>query len=132
MTEGELSLARSQRLEKRERIASRRDFLKVYDQGIKVFGKFVVAFSMTGELPFSRIGITATRKLGKANQRNLVKRWIREVYRKEKEQVGLTAVFADVVVNVKPNAATASFEEFRTDLLRCLTRTAASHRAKRV
>ena len=132
MSEVERPLARSQRLQKRERIASRRDFLKVYEKGTKVFGKFVVAFSMPNELTYSRLGITATRKLGKANQRNLAKRWIREVFRKEKEQVGLTAVSADIVVNVKPNAATASFEEFRTDLLRCLTRIAASHRARQV
>ena len=132
MSEIERTLARSQRLEKRERIASRRDFLSIYEKGIKVFGRFVVAFSVPNELTYSRLGITATKKLGKANRRNLAKRWIREVYRVEKEKVGLTTVSADVVVNVKPNAATASFEEFRADLLRCLTRTASSHRTGQV
>jgi ribonuclease P protein component len=78
-------------------------------------------FSANG-LPFSRIGITATKKLGKANVRNRLKRWTREVYRRQREPLALDAQPLDIVVNVKPNAAEATFEDYSRDLTRVLSR----------
>ena len=78
-------------------------------------------FSANG-LPFSRIGITATKKLGKANVRNRLKRWTREVYRRQREPLALDAQPLDIVVNVKPNAAAATFEDYSRDLTRVLSR----------
>ena len=73
-------------------------------------------------LPVSRIGITATKKLGKANVRNRLKRWTREVYRRQREPLGIDAQAIDIVVNVKPNASETCFDEFSRDLARVLGR----------
>jgi ribonuclease P protein component len=88
-----------------------------------------VLFFSPNELPHSRLGITATRKVGKANVRNRVKRWTREIYRRQRELLGLDACAVDVVINVKPNAADATYEQFSDDLVRLLRRVAAEPRA---
>jgi ribonuclease P protein component len=109
-------------LPKPKRLAKRREFLHVYEQGRKLFSRYSVVFFARNDLPHSRIGITATKKLGKANVRNRLKRWTREVYRRQREPLGLDNHPLDVVVNVKPNAAEASYLDYRQDLEKVLRR----------
>ena len=117
-----MEAARSEALPKQKRIAKRRDFVKTYETGQKVFSRYSVVFFSANGLPFSRIGITATKKSGKANVRNRLKRWTREVYRRQREPLGVDAQSLDIVVNVKPNAAETSFDEFSRDLTRVFGR----------
>ncbi len=117
---------RPEALPKEKRLAKRREFVRVYETGQKLFSRYSVLFFAINDLPHSRIGITATKKLGKANVRNRLKRWTRETYRRQREPLGLDAKTADIVVNVKPNAATATFDEFSRDLARVLERVARS------
>lgn len=112
----------SEALPKGKRLAKRREFLRVYETGRKVVSRYVVLFFAANELPLSRIGITATKKIGKANIRNRLKRWTREVYRRQREPLGIDQRSVDVVVNVKPNAADASFSDYSRDLGRALQR----------
>lgn len=111
-------------LPKTKRVAKRRDYLKTYETGRKLFSRFVILFFAANELEHSRIGVTATKKLGKANVRNRLKRWTREVYRRQRGPFGLDDRRLDIVVNVKPNAREASFADFRDDLARALQRIA--------
>lgn len=113
---------RPEALPKQKRLAKRREFVRVYDSGQKVFSRYTVLFFAANDLPHSRIGITATKKLGKANVRNRLKRWTRETYRRQRDPLALDAQSLDIVVNVKPNAAAASFEDFSRDLTRVLER----------
>ena len=112
--------ARSEGLPKEKRLAKRREFLRVYETGRKWFSRYCVVFAAPNDLPFSRIGITATKKLGKATVRNRLKRWTREIYRRQRDPLSLDARALDVVVNVKPNAADAPFDQYRDDLQRTL------------
>ena len=120
---------RSEALPKEKRLAKRREFLRVYESGRKIFSRYSVLFFAANDLPFSRIGITATKKLGKATLRNKLKRWTREVYRHEREPLGLDQRPVDIVVNLKPNAAVASWIEYRDDLQKVLRRVATEGRA---
>ena len=113
---------RSEALAKHHRLAKRREFVHVYDTGLKLFSRYAVLFFARNELPYSRIGITATKKLGKAHDRNRLKRWTRETYRRAREPLGLDARSLDIVVNVKPNAADTTFQDYSRDLLRVLER----------
>ena len=115
-------------LPKQKRLAKRREFLRVYESGRKLFARFVVMFFAPNDLPYSRLGITATKKVGKANVRNRLKRWSREVYRKQRGPLGLDDRAIDLVINVKPNAAEATFTEYEADLVRLLKRAAAESR----
>jgi ribonuclease P protein component len=117
---------RPEALPKQKRLAKRREFVSVYESGRKLFSRYTVIFFAANDRPQSRIGITATKKLGKANVRNRLKRWTRETYRRQREPLGLDARSLDIVVNVKPNAAAASFDEYSRDLARLLDRVARS------
>ena len=113
---------RPEALPKQKRLAKRREFVRVYEAGQKVFSRYAVLFFASNEQSHSRIGITATKKLGKANVRNRLKRWTREVYRRQREPLHLDALALDIVVNVKPNAADAAFADYSRDLGRVLER----------
>lgn len=113
---------RSEALAKQHRLAKRHEFVHVYDTGLKLVSRYAVLFFARNELPYSRIGITATKKLGKAHDRNRLKRWTRETYRRAREPLALDARSLDIVVNVKPNAADSTFQEYSRDLLRVLER----------
>lgn len=112
----------SEALPKERRLAKRREFLRVYEKGQKIVSRYVVLFFAANALPHSRIGITATKKLGKANIRNRLKRWTREVYRRQREPLEIDQRSLDVVVNVKPNAADATFQDYSRDLARAIAR----------
>ena len=116
--------SRSEALPKQKRLAKRREFLRVYEAGRKLFSRYSVVFFAANDLPHSRIGITVTKKLGKANVRNRLKRWTREVYRRQRGPLELDQRALDLVVNVKPGAASAQFREFSADLERTLKKIA--------
>jgi ribonuclease P protein component len=119
----------SEALPKDRRLAKRREFLRVYETGRKLFSRYTVLFFAPNDLPFSRVGLTATKKVGKANVRNRVKRWSRELYRKQREALGIDARSIDVVINVKPNAKDATFVQYSDDLARVLKRAVAEARS---
>jgi ribonuclease P protein component len=123
--------ASSEALPKEKRLAKRREFLRVYEAGRKLFSRYSVLFYAANDLPYSRIGITATKKSGKANVRNRLKRWTREVYRRQRGPLDIDSRSLDVVVNVKPNAVQASFVDYSLDLQRALKRVVTESSATR-
>ncbi len=107
---------------KDERIAKRAEFRQIYEEGQKHFGKHVVLFVRPGSSERTRIGITATKKIGKAHDRNRLKRWVREVYRTHRTELGFERQPFDIVVNLKGSARGAMFDEFSLDLQKTLRR----------
>lgn len=100
------------------RIAKRDEFLDAYERGEKLFGRYCVLF-VVEHTSGSRIGVTVTKKIGKANVRNRMKRWVREVFRQNRPS--LPAL--DFVVNLKVGAPNATFREFSADLEKLFRRT---------
>jgi ribonuclease P protein component len=117
--------SRSEALPREKRLAKRREFLRVYETGRKLFSRYCVVFFAANDLAFSRVGITATKKLGKANVRNRLKRWTREVYRRQRGPLEFDQRTLDLVINIKPNAADADFRDYSSDLERSLRKIAA-------
>lgn len=120
---------RPEALPREKRLAKRREFLRVYETGRKFFSRYCVVFFAGNDLQHSRLGVTATKKLGKANVRNRLKRWTRETYRRQRGPLDLDRPSLDIVVNVKPNAAAAAFRDYSNDLERALRRLADETRA---
>jgi len=119
---------RSEALPKQNKLAKRREFVHVYETGQKQFSRYTVLFIVPNGSSHSRIGITATKKIGKANVRNRLKRWTREVYRRQREPLGLDATALDIVVNVKPSAVAATFQDYSRDFTRALERVVSETR----
>src|SRR5919197_5786640 len=75
-----------------ERIRRRPEFQRIYERGAKVHSRYCTVFVLSNGGPQGRLGIAATRKLGGAVQRNLAKRLIREIFRRNKIAPGYDVV----------------------------------------
>ena len=110
--------ARSEALPRDERLRHRREFLNCYRQGRRRHGSLLILYAYPNALPYPRLGITASRKVGGAVLRHRLKRRIKEVYRRWSGRSGLPAM--DLVVHVKREAREADFPALRRDLERLL------------
>ena len=73
---------------KEERLTKRYEFDKVLAEGKKQrTGKLFTVFSLPNGLDRKRLGIIASKKVGRAVARNQVKRTIREIFRQIKHQI---------------------------------------------
>jgi len=86
----------------------------VYEKGAKFKTRLFFLYLLENGLSHSRIGITVSRKVGKTNIRNQVKRRLKEIFRKNKNIVKTPC---DLVVNTSVVTARARYaqleEEFR-------------------
>ena len=118
---------RSEGLLRDERLRRRADYLHAYGEGRRRGGRLATLFYVPNSLPHPRLGITASRKVGKrAVVRQRLKRRVREIYRRWDHRRQLPPL--DLVVNLKPSAAAAGFDELRQELERQLGSLLASRR----
>lgn len=63
----------------------------------------------------SRLGLTVTKKYGKAHDRNIFKRWAREIFRKNKGNLP-----QGIEINIAPaiDANKPTFKEFEGDFIK--------------
>ncbi len=64
-----------------EHLTRKRDYLDVYAHGRKLVGRAFVCYLVRREGQGRQVGLTVSRKVGKAVVRNRVKRYLREAYR---------------------------------------------------
>lgn len=70
-----------------ERLKLKRDFDRVFRGGKSIQNDFFTVIYVNNNLDFNRIAIIVKKKLGKAHDRNKIKRWIREAYRTMKPEL---------------------------------------------
>ena len=95
-----------------DRIRKRSEYQRVYDRGRKISSRNFTLFLLENDLRRPRLGITATRRMGGAVQRNRAKRLLREWFRKVRES--LPAV--DLVVNPREGMDRMSAESLGREL----------------
>ena len=105
-----------ERLPSRERLQRRTDYLRCYRTGRRRQGSLAIIYFAPNQLGHPRIGITASRKVGKSVERHRLKRRIKEIYRRWQDRGQLPAL--DVVVHLKPEAGGSDFLALRAELLR--------------
>ncbi len=116
------------RFPRKERLGGSGEFKAVFQQCKKLKdGKLALYVQFTGTEGLRKFGVSVGRALGKAHQRNLVKRRLREIYRVE------MAPFRggyQVIVIPQPGAVNATFEELRNSFLTLARRSGLLNRTK--
>jgi ribonuclease P protein component len=80
--QGSVSKALRFFFKKADRILKRSEFVGLSEYGRRVHSVFFIAVAAPGRCDRSRLGITVSRKIGGAVQRNRIKRLAREFFRK--------------------------------------------------
>ena len=118
-------------LPKEARLAKRAEFLRVYDQGFRIEGRFMTVFLLPNDRGLQRVGITATKKaIGKAHDRNRAKRLLRETFRLSKADLNTISSKYDWVLNARRSILRVKLEkplaEFREIAAKVASGTAAT------
>ena len=89
-----------------------REFKRLYARGKSAVGRQIVVYYKRGAAQ-GRLGITVSKKLGKAVVRSRIRRIIREAYRLEAESL-LPGI--DMVIVARGRAAKAKCQDIRKEL----------------
>ena len=109
-------MAREVRFRKALRLRHRREFLAVQRGGLRHHGHLMplIALKSTAPEARTRLGITASRRVGCAVRRNRTKRLVREAFRLERERLPRGM---DLVAIARPSMAEAAFDDVRAELV---------------
>lgn len=117
-TPGSLSTRRLAAFPSLFRIRHRREFLAVYECGRRVSGANFVLFVQDRGGGEPRLGLTATRKVGKAAVRNRQRRLLREVFRRLRPLLGSW----DIVINIRASSVGMSYRQVEEEFLSLVQR----------
>ena len=100
-------------------LTKRRDFELVFKKGATSASKYLVIYARPNELGFSRLGLSVSKKTGKAVTRNRIKRLTREAMRKLLQEVPLNY---DFIIVARRSSAEGELNDFINDIKRFLSR----------
>src|SRR5215510_3157980 len=102
---------------KSARVLMRREFLSLQQRGKRLYSQHFVVISALAAGKQSRLGITATRRFGKAVVRNRMKRILREFFRRHQAQI---TPAQNILIIPKVGADTLDFVQVAEELERVL------------
>lgn len=112
-------------MKKKYRIKKNDEFQEVFKKGKSVANRqFVLYVLDKPEQPYFRIGLSVSKKIGKAVVRNRVKRYIRQVFHEERDRI---EIGKDYVIIARMPVATMEYEETKKSLLHVLRRANVFH-----
>ena len=106
-------------LRRAERINQSRDFKHNYQCGRRIVGKYCILFVSENEFLHHRFGIVCSKKVGKAVERNLARRRLREIIRQHRKTWSGSR---DIVIVARASIKKAAYVEIEKDLLTLMGR----------
>lgn len=100
-------------------LTKRRDFESVFKQGVSSASKNLVMYAKPNDLGWNRLGLSVSKKIGKAVTRNRIKRLLREAMRKALEEFFLNY---DFVLIAKRSSVEGDLNNFIREIERLLSR----------
>jgi|GEM_PF-1143305 len=76
---------KTQSFQKKRKIRSSRDFKIVFEKGKKFHISHFKVFVSPSDLPAGRLGISVSKRVGDAHERNRIKRVVREAFRRRED-----------------------------------------------
>lgn len=104
-------------LKPRERIKKKKDFLFLYRKGTRVRTRFFNIIYHENGAGFSRLAVVVSRKIGKAVVRNKIKRWVRELFRRNK---GLIPFPLDMLVVATRGVEGITWKEYQEEYFQAI------------
>ena len=95
------------------RIRKKKDYLTVYQQGVRKDTRHFIVIARPNGSGFSRLGVTDSKKAGGAVTRNRVKRLLREFFRLHQTQFKPAQ---DIVIIAKRNMPALTYQDVRGEL----------------
>lgn len=95
-----------------ERIKKNKDFLDLYKKGKRYRGKYFNLVYLSSASSFSRMAVVVSKKVGNAVKRNKIKRWIRTLFRRNKNLLNIPL---DIIIIAKKEILEASWHKLRED-----------------
>jgi len=96
-------------LSKKERLRKDKEFQAVFREGKKLWiNSILLIIYKPNSLNYRRLGIVISKKIKKATQRNKVKRWIRELFRRNKDWFPENC---DIIIIPHPNLLNLEYKK---------------------
>ena len=100
-------------LKKNERVRRKRDFLSIIKKGTRHKTSNFVAIVYSRKLGKRRLGVSVSRKVGNAVERNRIKRLLREFFRLNKTRLPDSC---DILFIAKPGATELNYRHLFSEL----------------
>jgi len=96
-------------LSKKERLRKNKEFQAVFREGKKLWiNSILLIIYKPNSLNYRRLGIVVSKKIKKTTQRNKVKRWIRELFRRNKDWFPENC---DIIIIPHPNLLNLEYKK---------------------
>ncbi len=98
---------------KDDRLLKRAEYLRLSKTGDKIYSKHFMAIIEKSGQNRNRLGVTVSKKVGKAAKRNRIKRFIREYFRLNRDHI---SGYWNINIIAKKNAGTAERDNINQSL----------------